>query len=73
MFYCRVLSNITIIINITIAVTNPTVMMRNGNPHDVGMIFANDPSIVISVNIQYITHATNAQFNSFCIIVRINL
>lgn len=54
-------------------VTNPTVIMRNGNPHDVGMIFANAPSIIISVNTLYTTHATNAQFNSFCIIVRINL
>lgn len=54
-------------------VTNPTVMRRNGNPHDDGMIFANAPSIIISVNTQYITHAANAQFNSFSIIVRINL
>lgn len=73
MFYCRVLINITTIINTIIAATNPIVTITNGNPHDVGMIFANDPSIVVSVNTQYITHAANAQFNSFSIIVRINL
>ena len=54
-------------------VTNPTVMRRNGNPHDAGMTFANAPTIVINVSTQYTTHETNAQFNSFSIIVRINL